>query len=65
MEIRSLTIDQVQDGLRARRFSSVELASEALKFAREENPKTNAYLTFSEDRALEAARRVDGQLARG
>jgi aspartyl-tRNA(Asn)/glutamyl-tRNA(Gln) amidotransferase subunit A len=65
MDIRSLTIDQVQDGLRARQFSSVELATAALNFARQENPKTNAYLTFSEDRALEAARRVDDRLARG
>src|SRR5579864_1412456 len=65
MDIGSLTIDQVQEGLRARQFSSVELASAALNFARQENPKTNAYLTFSEDRALEAARRVDDKLARG
>ncbi|HET9320764.1 MAG TPA: Asp-tRNA(Asn)/Glu-tRNA(Gln) amidotransferase subunit GatA [Bryobacteraceae bacterium] len=65
MDIGSLTIDRVQEGLRARRFSSVELATAALQFARAENPKTNAYLTFSEDRALGAARRVDEKLARG
>jgi aspartyl-tRNA(Asn)/glutamyl-tRNA(Gln) amidotransferase subunit A len=65
MDIASLTINKVQEGLRARQFSSVELATTALKFAREENPKTNAYLSFSEDRALAAARRVDQKLARG
>src|SRR5579859_2079259 len=65
MDIGSLTIDRVQEGLRARRFSSIELATAALQFARAENPKTNAYLTFSEDRALAAARRVDEKLARG
>ncbi len=65
MDIASLTIDEVRDGLRARKFSSVELTSEALQFAATENPKTNAYLTFSEDRALGAARRVDEKLARG
>src|SRR5260370_33880955 len=65
MEIASLTIDQVRDGLRARKFSSVELTTEALRFAAAENPKTNAYLTFSEDRALGAARRVDEKLAHG
>jgi aspartyl-tRNA(Asn)/glutamyl-tRNA(Gln) amidotransferase subunit A len=65
MDIPSLTIDQVRDGLGARRFSSVELTTAALQFAREENPKTCAYLTFSEDRALEASRRVDEKLARG
>src|SRR2546430_13950082 len=65
MDIASLTIDQVRDGLRARKFSSVELTTESLRFAAAENSKTNAYITFSEDRALGAARRVDEKLARG
>jgi aspartyl-tRNA(Asn)/glutamyl-tRNA(Gln) amidotransferase subunit A len=65
MDVASLTIDQVREGLLARRFSSVELTTAALEFAREENPKTNAFLSFSEDRALSAARRVDQKLARG
>src|SRR5262249_47775348 len=65
MHIASLTIDQVRDGLRERRFSSVELTAEALRFAEAENPKTNAYISFSEDRALAASRRVDEKLARG
>ncbi len=64
-DIASLTIDQVQAGLRARTFSAEELATAALSFAQAENPKTNAYLTFSADRALETARRVDSQLAAG
>ncbi len=65
MDIASLTIDQVKAGLRARRFSAVELAAEALRFAEAENPKTNAYLHFCPERALAAARRVDEKLARG
>ena len=65
MDIASLTIDQVRDGLLARNFSSVELTTAALKFAREENQTTNAFISFSEERALEAARRVDEKLARG
>jgi aspartyl-tRNA(Asn)/glutamyl-tRNA(Gln) amidotransferase subunit A len=65
MDIPSLTIDQIREGLRARKFNSVELATAALQFAREENSKTNAYISFSEDRALAAARRVDEKLARG
>jgi len=65
IDIPSLTIGRVREGLLARQFSSVELATAALQFAREENRKTNAYLTFSEDRALAAARRVDQILARG
>ena len=65
MDIASLTIDGVREGLRARRFSATELAAEALRFAQAENPKTNAYLHFSPERAMEAAARVDGQIARG
>ena len=65
MDIPSLTIDAVREGLRARTFTSTELTTAALQFAREENRKTNAYLTFSEERALSAAKRVDETLARG
>ncbi len=65
MEIPSLTIDQVRAGLRERRFSAVELATETLRFAEAENPKTNAYLLLSPERALAAAALVDEELARG
>jgi aspartyl-tRNA(Asn)/glutamyl-tRNA(Gln) amidotransferase subunit A len=65
MQIPSLTITSVREGLVARRFSAAELAAEALQFARAENPKTNAYLHFCEERALATARRVDERLARG
>jgi aspartyl-tRNA(Asn)/glutamyl-tRNA(Gln) amidotransferase subunit A len=65
VNIASLTIDQVKDGLRRRSFSATELATEALRFAEAENPKTNAYLHFSPERALAAAARVDEKLARG
>jgi aspartyl-tRNA(Asn)/glutamyl-tRNA(Gln) amidotransferase subunit A len=65
MDIASLTIDGIREGLFARRFSAVELAAEALGFAAAENPRTNAYLHFSPERAFYAARRVDERLARG
>src|SRR5438105_2814618 len=51
MNIPSLTIDRVREGLRARQFSAVELAGEALRFAPE--------------RALAAARRTDERIGRG
>jgi aspartyl-tRNA(Asn)/glutamyl-tRNA(Gln) amidotransferase subunit A len=63
--IPSLTIDRVREGLLSRRFTAAELAAEALRYAQAENPKTNAYLHFSPERALAAAKRVDEQLARG
>jgi len=65
MDIRSLTISQVRDGLLARRFSAVELAQEALRFAEAQNSATGAYLRFSPERALSAAARVDEKIARG
>src|SRR5260221_12888274 len=65
MNLPSLTIDGVKEGLRKREFSATELAKEALRFAEAENPKTNAYLHFSSQRALAAAARVDEKVARG
>ncbi len=65
MDIATLTIDGVRESLIARRASAVELATEALRFAQAENPRTGAYLHFSPERALANARRVDQRIARG
>jgi aspartyl-tRNA(Asn)/glutamyl-tRNA(Gln) amidotransferase subunit A len=65
MDIPSLTIDRVRQGLLSRAFSASELAAEALRFAESENPKTNAYLHLCPERAMAAAQRVDARLARG
>jgi len=59
------TVRSIREGLRTKQFSAVEVAREALAFAERENPKTNAYLLFSSERALEAAERVDHKLAAG
>ncbi len=63
-EIASLTITSIRNGLIAKRFSATEIAKEALSFAESENPKTNAYLTFSPERALHAAAKVDEEIGR-
>ena len=65
MQIPSLTIDSIRSALLSGQFSAVELATEALRFAEAENPKTAAYLRLSPDRALATARRVDERIARG
>jgi len=65
MHLPSLTIEQVRAGLLGREFSAVELATEALRFAEAENDATNAYLRFSPERALAAARKVDDKIASG
>jgi aspartyl-tRNA(Asn)/glutamyl-tRNA(Gln) amidotransferase subunit A len=43
----------------------VELTAEALRFAEAENPRTNAYLHFSPERAMGMARNVDERITRG
>jgi aspartyl-tRNA(Asn)/glutamyl-tRNA(Gln) amidotransferase subunit A len=65
MDIATLSIDQIAADLTAKRYSATELAHQALAFAESENPKTNAYLHFSPERALDAARRVDEKLSQG
>lgn len=65
MDVAKLTIPEIREGLAAKNYSAVELATEALRFAQVENPKTNAYLMLSPERALHAARAVDAKLARG
>ena len=59
------TVQSIREGLVKKDFSAVEIAREALVYAERENPKTNAYLLFSSERALEAAERVDAGIAAG
>ena len=65
MNVATLTIDQVRIGLASKTFSAAELTRAAIEFAEAENPKTNAYLTFSPERALTAALAVDHKIAAG
>ena len=59
------SITSIREGLLKKEFSAEELAREALEFAERENPKTNAYLTFSSVRAMAAAEAVDRKIAAG
>jgi aspartyl-tRNA(Asn)/glutamyl-tRNA(Gln) amidotransferase subunit A len=63
--VTGLTISQIHDGLHKKKFSAAEIALQTIEFAERENPKTNAFLTFSAERALEAANRVDAKIAKG
>ena len=65
LDIPSLTIDTVRQGLSAKKFSAEELARAALAYAERENRATNTFLTFSPERALKAAARVDEEIAKG
>jgi aspartyl-tRNA(Asn)/glutamyl-tRNA(Gln) amidotransferase subunit A len=65
IDIAGLTVSSVRAGLKAKKFSAKEIATDALAFAQAENPKTNAYLTFAPERALEAAAKIDEAVAAG
>jgi aspartyl-tRNA(Asn)/glutamyl-tRNA(Gln) amidotransferase subunit A len=65
MDVKNFTISQIRSGLLERRFSAAEVAQESLRVAEAENEKSAAFLHFSPERALAAARRVDAQIAAG
>jgi aspartyl-tRNA(Asn)/glutamyl-tRNA(Gln) amidotransferase subunit A len=60
-----MTIEQAAAKLRAREISAVELARESLRRIYEQQPRLNAFITITEERALEQAARADEELARG
>ncbi|HTA40952.1 MAG TPA: Asp-tRNA(Asn)/Glu-tRNA(Gln) amidotransferase subunit GatA [Bryobacteraceae bacterium] len=59
------SVQGIREGLLKKEFSAVELTREALVFAERENPKTNAFLLFSAERAMATAERVDAKIAAG
>lgn len=61
----SLTVADIRNGLLTKKFSARELAETAAAHAEKENSSTNAFLTFSPERALATADRVDGLIAKG
>lgn len=63
MEVK--TVGEVLSGLATRKFSARELAEKTLAHAEAENQKNNAFLTFSRDRALAQADRIDAIVAAG
>ena len=63
--MRSHSIASIREGLLTKEFSAEEFTRAALEHAERENPKTNAYLTFSAVRAMKAAEAVDKKIAAG
>lgn len=59
MELNELTITQAQAGLKKKKFSSVELVKACLARIKKIDTEINAFITFSEKKALEAARKAD------
>ncbi|HUA82987.1 MAG TPA: Asp-tRNA(Asn)/Glu-tRNA(Gln) amidotransferase subunit GatA [Bryobacteraceae bacterium] len=65
MNLSESSIASIRADLLAKKYSAQELAERALVYAQQENPKTNAYLTFSPERAMAAAIEVDKKIAAG
>jgi aspartyl-tRNA(Asn)/glutamyl-tRNA(Gln) amidotransferase subunit A len=65
MNLLGHSIDEIRTAILHSRFSATEFATEVLAHAQEENSKTNAFLSFSPEHALLAARRVDRKVAAG
>ena len=65
MTIEPRTLRAAREGLRAKRFSSLELTRHILQRISQVNPRLNAYLTVNEEEALQQAAAADAALARG
>ncbi|NLG75179.1 MAG: Asp-tRNA(Asn)/Glu-tRNA(Gln) amidotransferase subunit GatA [Xanthomonadaceae bacterium] len=59
------TLAELAAGLRARRFSSVELVTHFLARIERSNPELNAFITVTAEEALRAAEAADKRLAAG
>jgi aspartyl-tRNA(Asn)/glutamyl-tRNA(Gln) amidotransferase subunit A len=64
-ELHRLTLAELNEGLRARRFSSVELARHFLARIERFNPALNAFITVTGEQALAAAQKADRTIAAG
>ncbi len=60
-----MTIQEAARKLRAREVSSVELTQESLRKIHAEQPRLNAFITITDEVALEQAKRADDDFARG
>ncbi len=59
MNLNQLTIKEARVGLKAKKFSSVELTTACLEQIKKYNKELNAFITVTEKEALESARKAD------
>jgi aspartyl-tRNA(Asn)/glutamyl-tRNA(Gln) amidotransferase subunit A len=64
ISLTDLTIAAARDGLRARDFTARELTEAHLAAIASLNPRLNAFITVTGDRALEHAHAADAALSR-
>jgi aspartyl-tRNA(Asn)/glutamyl-tRNA(Gln) amidotransferase subunit A len=65
VDLTKLTIAEAREKLRAREFTALELTQAYLEAIDAANPRLNAYVVVTHERAREMARRSDGRLAKG
>jgi aspartyl-tRNA(Asn)/glutamyl-tRNA(Gln) amidotransferase subunit A len=63
--MNSLTLAEAAEGLKEKKFSSSELTKGYLERIKKLNPELNAYVTVSEDIAMDQAKVADEKLAKG
>ena len=63
MEFHQFTLKELQMGLREKKFSSFELTNHFIKRAR--NSDLNAFITITDDLAIEQAKKADSLIATG
>lgn len=65
MKLNELTLVKAAEGLKKKEFSSVELTKECLNEIKTRDKTINAFITVSENEALEEAGRADSRIADG
>ncbi len=63
--LRSLSLRQAAEGIRTRKFSPVDLTEACLDSIKTWNPKINAWITVSREKALDQARSLADEQSRG
>jgi aspartyl-tRNA(Asn)/glutamyl-tRNA(Gln) amidotransferase subunit A len=64
-DLTRLTLSEASDLVRARKTSSVELTNACLARIAQLNPRLNAFITVTADRAIADARTADAEIANG
>lgn len=65
MGLNALTITEAKQGLKEKKFSSVELTKACLDQIKKLEPKINAFVTVTEENALKEAKKADVLLSQG
>lgn len=65
IKLNELTIKGAREGLKAKKFSSVELTKDCLDQIKKHNQELNAFITVCEKEALEQAKKADDLASQG